>query len=86
MTLYIKIQQGSDIYKAENCTQPTDINTSSDQAALSSSHQEAAGILTTGREQIFNHAQIWARFLKMFVAKGGASLSLCEGELVVQSL
>ncbi len=74
MTLCFKIQQRSDIYKAENCTQPTDISTSSDQTALFSSHQEAAGTLTTGWKQIFNRAQIWARFLKMFVAKGGGGL------------
>lgn len=45
MSLYVQIQLRSDIYKAENCTQPTDINTDSDQTVLSSSHQEA---LSTG--------------------------------------
>lgn len=48
---------------------PADINTFlRPKTAPSSPQQEAAGTL----KQICNHASIWARFLKMFVARGGS--------------
>lgn len=41
-----KIQHRSNMNTTAKSTQPTDINTLSDQTALSSSHQDTAGILT----------------------------------------
>lgn len=82
-----KISRGAAVWGRElHKHSPTNVNTSSHQTALPASHQEAARTLTTGWKQIFNPAQIWARFTKMFLAKEGESLSLCKEEPLVYSL
>lgn len=79
-----KFITSSDISEAkeELHTQPPDSNTSSDQTALSSSLEEPAGELTSGWKQILNHTQIWDRFQRMLVARGGRLYLPGGGELL----